>query len=59
MDDSQLQALLNNGQAVANRLAADCRYVDAAIMVGLMHAVRALRTRIEPEEAKPALVAVE
>lgn len=59
MDDSQLQALINNGQAVADRLAADSRYVDAAVVMGLMQAVRALRTKLDPPEPKPALTAVE
>lgn len=59
MDDSQLQMLLNNAAVVSDRLAADSRYVDAAVVMGLVQAVRALRTRLEPmPEAKPVLAVV-
>lgn len=59
MDDSQLKMLLGNATAASDRLAADCRYVDAAVVMGLVQAVRALRTRLEPmPEEKPALAVV-
>jgi hypothetical protein len=60
MDDSQLQTLVNHGQAVADRLSADSRYIDATMVMGLIQAVRALRTRLEPPPLveKPVLAVV-
>lgn len=60
MDDSQLQSLITNAHGTADRLAIEGRYVDAAMIMGLIQAVRALRTKLEPPAPveKPALVSV-
>lgn len=48
MDDTQLQQLVGAGQALSERLALESRYVDGSLVAGLVQAVRALRTRLEP-----------
>ena len=59
MDDTQLGALLGNLQALSDRLATECRYLDAAVVAGGLQAIRALRTRLEPSAAtKPGLASV-
>jgi hypothetical protein len=57
MDDTQLEKLVGAGQALSERLALEARYVDASLVAGLVQAVRALRTRLEPPpyEAAPVL----
>jgi hypothetical protein len=58
MDDAQLQALLAGLQCISDQLAMEGRYVDAALVSGGQQAIRALRTKLEPPAAKPALAVV-
>lgn len=58
MDDQQLLALLGNLQALSERLAAESRYLDSAIVAGGFQAIRGLRTKLEPAEAHNALKSV-
>ncbi len=58
MDDTQLQGLLNSVNGLSERLATEGRYVDAAVAAGAVQALRALRTRLEPPEQRPALAVV-
>jgi hypothetical protein len=52
-DDGQLQLLLGALQGLSDKLALAGSYADAAAVAGAMQAIRALRTRVEPEPAPP------
>jgi hypothetical protein len=53
MNDEQLQQLLGGLQGIADRLALEGRFVDAALVAGSIQALRALRTALEPPKEPP------
>jgi hypothetical protein len=56
MDDTQLQELLSSGNALSDRMCMDGRYMESAVVSGLVQACRALRTKLTPIEDKSSAV---
>lgn len=58
MMDKQLQSLVDSLDRLSECLALEDRYVDGAVVAGAIQAIRALRTKLEQPETKPALAVV-
>ena len=53
--DDQFMRLLGSLQGLSDRLALEGRFTDAAVSMGAIQALRALRTRLEPPSPPPVL----
>jgi hypothetical protein len=59
MDDTQLKEMLAAGQELTNALSLGERYMEAAVVAGLVQTCRALRTKLAPPaKTEPHLAVV-